>query len=245
MGSFWSNFSQPRTGERKRGLGRWFQILEERFMALFWTNLLLVAMALPLITGLFFFAQLGDSLSLAWVAVGLLILSPGLTAANFLTMQIIRDKPVDVWRDFWKSVRRDWKQSVGFGAAMGLLWGAIVYAMELVTAVQGGLGLMYTMVFFLCGFLATGLTALGFQQIAMVVLPFFGVFRNAFLLIFAGRGRSLGAVLVTMLLVGLCLWFYRYFVFLLVLGTPVLIIMTANLITYPVFASFFPEDETP
>lgn len=243
MGSFWSNFSQPRAGERKRGLGRWFQILEERFMALFWTNLLLVAMALPLIAGLFFFAQLGDSLSLVCVAVGVLILSPGLTAASFVTTQIIRDKPVEVWRDFWKSVRRDWKQSLGYGAAMGLLWGVFVYALELVVAVQGGLGLMYTMVFFLCGFLTTGLTVLGFQQIAMVELPFFGIFRNAFLLIFAGRGRSLGCILLTMLLVGLCLWFYQYFVFILLLGVPTLIIMTANLVGYPVFASFFLEDE--
>lgn len=245
MSSFWGNFSQARMGERKQGLGRWFQILEERFMALFWTNLLALCLALPLIVSLFFFIQTGDSLSLAGVALGVLILSPGLTAANFLTTQIIRDKPVDVWRDFWKSCRRDWKQSVGYGAAMGLLWGAFVYALELVMAVQGGLGLMYAMVFLLCGFLTTGLTVLGFQQIAMVELPFFGVFRNAFLLIFAGKSRSLGAILLTMALVGLCIWFYQYFVFFLVLGVPVLIIMTADLITYPVFASFFlEEDET-
>ena len=66
---------------------------------------------------------------------------------------------------------------------------------------------------------------------------------NAFLLIFAGKGRSFCAIAFAMAVVGVCLWFYQYCVFYLLLGVPALTIMTANLIFYPVFEDFFPEDD--
>lgn len=243
MSSFWSNFTKSRTGERKQGLGRWFQILEDRFMVLFWTNLLCVGFALPFLISLFFFTQAGDSLSLLGMVLGLMLLGPGYTAMEFITMQVIRDKHVDVWQDFRKSVKRDWKQSAMFALLVGLLWGTFAYALRLIVAVQGGVGLMYTAVFGLNAFLVMGLTILGFQQIAMVQLPFYGIVKNGFLLIFAGKGRGFGAILFTLVAVAGCLWFYEYFVFILLLGAPVVITMTANLIFYPVFGEFFSEDE--
>ena len=243
MGSFWDNFTASRTGERKQGLGRWFQVLEDRFMSLFWANLLCMAFALPFLISLFFFTQTGDSLSLLGMVLGLILLGPGITALDYLTMQIIRDKHVYVWEDFLKSVRRDWKQSVLFSLVVGALWGAFAYALRLILVIQGGLGPMYTAVFALNAFLVMGLTVIGFQQIAMVQLPFYGVVKNAFLLIFAGKGRSLGAILFALGAVCACLWFYEYFVFILLLGAPVLILMTANLILLPVFEEFFPEEE--
>lgn len=243
MGSFWRNFTASRTGERKRGLGRWFQILEDRFMVLFWANLLCMAFALPFLICLFFFSQTGDSLSLLGMVLGLALLGPGFTAMNFICMQVIRDEHVEVWQDFLKSVKRDWKQSVVFSLMVGALWGAFAYALRLIIVVQDGIGPMYAAVFALNAFLVMGLTVLGFQQIAMVQLPFYGVVKNAFLLIFAGKGRPFGAILFAMTGVCACLWFYEYFVFILLLGAPMLITMTANLIFYPVFEAFFPEEE--
>ena len=84
---------------------------------------------------------------------------------------------------------------------------------------------------------------LGFQQIAMVQLPFFGIIRNALLLIFAGKLRAFFAILFALAAVGAALWFYEFFVFILLLGAPVLTVMTFNLIFLPVFEAFFPEDE--
>lgn len=243
MGSFWRNFTVSRTGERKQGLGRWFQILEDRFMTLFWGNLLCMAFALPFLIGLFFFTQTGDYLSLLGMILGLVVMGPGITALDYLTMQVIRDKHVYVWEDFLKSLRRDWKQSVLYALLMGTLWGAFAYALRLILVIQGGLGPMYTAVFALNAFLVMGLTVIGFQQIAMVRLPFYGVVKNAFLLIFAGKGRAFGAILFALGAVCACLWFYEYFVFILLLGAPVLILMTANLILLPVFEEFFPEEE--
>lgn len=243
MGSFWSNFTKSRTGERKRGLGRWFQILEDRFMTLFWTNLLFLAFALPFWVCLFFFSQIGDILSLAGMVLSLIPLGMGMTALSYIIMQVIRDKHVYVWEDFLKSVRRDWKQSAGFALLAGALWGAFAYALRLILAIQGGLGPVYAAVFAINAFLVMGLTLIGFQQIAMVQLPFYGVLKNAFLLIFAGKGHGFMAVVFALVSVAACLWFYEYFVFILLLGAPMMIVMTANLMLLPVFEEFFPEDE--
>lgn len=87
-------------GVRRTGLARWFQILEERFMTLFWANLLCVAWALPFLTALFFFLQTWDWLSGIGVVLGAAVLGPGVTALNRVCMQIIRDKPVSVAQDF-------------------------------------------------------------------------------------------------------------------------------------------------
>lgn len=243
MGSFWSNFRVSRTGERKKGLGRWFQILEDQFMSLFWTNLLLVGCALPFLISLFFFVQIGDFLSLLGMVLGLVLLGPAFTAMNYLCMRLIQDKHVYIWDDFKKSIRRDWKQSVAFALIAGLLWGTFAYALRLLIVIHGGLGPLYTAVFAINAFLVMGITLLGFQQIAVVQLPFFGVIRNALLLIFAGKARAFGAILFALLAVGASLWFYEFFVFILLLGAPVLIVMTFNLIFLPVFEEFFPEEE--
>lgn len=242
MGSFWSNFINTPGGYRRRGLGRWFQILEERFMTLFWVNLICVVWALPFLVSLFFFCQTGDYLALAGVYIGWVLLGPAVTGMNFICMQTVRDKHIWLWKNFWNSVKRDWKQSVVFSMLTGILWGFFVYALRLVIAVQGGLGLMYLLVFALNAFVVMGLTVFGYQQIAMVSLPFYGILKNGFLLIFAGKGRSAAAVLFALIVTGLCIWFYQYSVFILLLGVPALTVMTVNLIFYPVFEDFFPED---
>ena len=237
MGSFWHNFTKSRTGERKRGLGRWFQILEDRFMTLFWANLLFLAFALPFLACLFFFSQIGDILSLAGMVLGLIPLGMGMTALSYITMQVIRDKPVYVWEDFRKSVRRDWKQSAGFALLAGALWGAFAYALRLILTIHGGMHPAYAAVFAINAFVLMGLA------VRVVQLPFYGVLKNAFLLIFAGKGHGFRAVVFAIASVAACLWFYEYFVFILLLGAPVLIVMTANLMLLPVFEEFFPEEE--
>ena len=177
------------------------------------------------------------------MVLGLALLGPGFTAMNYICMQLIRDKHIYLWDDFKKSLRRDWKQSVVFALVAGLLWGVFAYALRLVIAVHGGLGPVFAAVFAMNAFLVMGITLLGFQQIAMVQLPFIGVLRNALLLILAGKLRSFWAILFALAVVGVSLWFYEYFVFILLLGAPVLTVMTFNLIFLPVFEEFFPEDE--
>ena len=224
-------------------MARWFQILEERFMTLFWANLLCLVWALPFLISLFFFLQTWDWLSGIGVVLGLGILGPGITALSHICTQTIRDKHVCVAQDFLNSVSRDWKQSAVFAWIVGALWGALAWAVRLVSFVGGGLGPVLAVVFILNAFAVMGLTVIGFQQIAMVQLPFRGVIKNGFLLILAGGARAAGAILFSLAAVAVCLRFYEYCVWYLVLGAPVLILMTANLIFYPVFEEFFPEAE--
>ena len=229
-------------GVRRTGLARWFQILEERFMTLFWANLLCLAWALPLLAALFFFLQTWDWLSGVGVVLGTAVLGPGVTALNRVCMQIIRDKPVSVAQEFFASVKRDWKQSALFALIIGALWGMFAWAVRLVGLTEGGFNPVLAVGFFLSAFVMMGLTVIGFQQIAMVALPFRGVLKNGFLLILAG-GRAAGAILFSLAAAAVCLRFYEYCVWYLILGAPALLVMTANLIFYPVFGQYFPEED--
>ena len=230
-------------GVRRTGLARWFQILEERFMTLFWANLLCLAWALPLLAALFFFLQTWDWLSGVGVVLGTAVLGPGVTALNRVCMQIIRDKPVSVAQEFFASVKRDWKQSALFALIIGALWGMFAWAVRLVGLMEGGFDPVLAVAFFLSAFVMMGLTVIGFQQIAMVALPFRGVLKNGFLLILAGGGRAAGAILFSLAAAAVCLRFYEYCVWYLILGAPALLVMTANLIFYPVFEQYFPEED--
>jgi len=230
-------------GVRRTGLARWFQILEERFMTLFWANLLCLAWALPLLAALFFFLQTWDWLSGVGVVLGTAVLGPGVTALNRVCMQIIRDKPVSVAQEFFASVKRDWKQSALFALIIGALWGMFAWAVRLVGLTEGGFNPVLAVAFLLSAFVMMGLTIIGFQQIAMVALPFRGVLKNGFLLILAGGGRAAGAILFSLAAAAVCLRFYEYCVWYLILGAPALLVMTANLIFYPVFEQYFPEED--
>lgn len=243
MGSFWGNFKKAPAGTLRTGLPRWFQILEEQFMTLLWSNLMCLMWALPFLVSLFFFLQTGDWLSGLGVALGLGILGPGITALCHICMQIIRDKPVSLPRDFLVSVKRDWKQSAVFSWIAGAFWGTLAWAVRLVAFADGGFNPALAAAFVLSAFVIMGITIIGFQQIAMVKLPFYGVLKNSLLLMLAGGGRTAGAIGFSLAAVAVCLRFYEHCVWYLVLGAPALILMTANLIFYPVFTRFFPEEE--
>ena len=243
MKAFWNSLKKTPGGGRGRGLGRWFQILEESFMTLFWGNLLCLLFCLPFFVCLFFFLQTGDWLSGLGLFLSLGLLGPGVTGLNFVCMQLIRDKHVSLGADFLASVKRDWKQSAAFAWIAGALWGSLAWTVRLVSLTQGGLGIGLSAVLLVCAFVMTGLTVIGFQQIAMVRLPFRGVVRNGFLLMIAGGGRAAAAVAFSLAAAAVCLDFYQYCVWYLVLGAPALIVLTANLIFYPVFTRFFPEAE--
>lgn len=242
MKSFWNNLKKAPAGVRRRGLARWFQILEESFMTLFWGNLLCLVFCLPFFVCLFFFLQIGDWLSGLGLFLSLGLLGPGVTGLNFLCMQLIRDKHVSTGSDFFASVKGDWKQSAALAWILGILWGSLAWAVGLVGLTQGSLRICLSAALLVSAFVMMGLTVIGFQQIAMVRLPFRGVLGNGLALILAGGGRAAAAIGFSLAAVALCLDFYQYCVWYLVLGAPALIVFTANLIFYPVFENYFPEE---
>lgn len=243
LSRFWSNFVKMPADVPRGGLGRWFQILEEHFMPLFWTNLVTFAWLLPCFACLFFLTELWDSLSWAGTYVFFVLAGPGVTALHYNCMRIVRGVPVWWWDDYMECVRREWKKAMLLSAILGALWSGYVYALRLIIAVSGGLGLMYSMLFAVCGFVLTGLTALSYQQLANVELPFGNVLKNALLLIFAGKGRSFAAVMFALAALALCARYYLYAFFVLLVGFYAVGVMTFSLIFLPVFNEFFPSGD--
>lgn len=240
--SIWDQLKKAPAGVPRSGLGRWFQLLEDRFMKLFWANFLWLLCMIPFLGCLFFALQAGDALSAAGAGLFWVLAGPANTYLCFAAMQVVRGRPVWVRQDFIGCLRACGLRSMGFAALTGLLWGGLFWAVRLVLAVQGGLGLLYALAFLCDAFVLTGITFFGHQQLAMLRLPFGAQLKNAFLLIFAGGARSFAAVafLLAALGAGLCL--YRYFVFVLLLGLPAVAVMTGSLIFYPVFARLFAAD---
>ncbi len=237
-----SNFQKSRNPDLQRsGLGLWFELLETHPMKLFWSNLLTFAFLLPCLVAAFFLINLWDWLSIAAVWLFYSLAGPAVTALHFICIQIARGRPVWIKEDYWSCFKNEWKKAILLSAVVGGLWlGYIVWIRWIILA-NGGVEL-FAMLLFVCGgFLLAGFSALSYQQLAMVELPFANVLKNAVLLIFAGKIRSFAAVMFSMLCIGLCLYFYSFSVFVLILGFCALGIMTLNLIFLPVFNEFFPD----
>lgn len=243
LSKFWSNFAQMPADVPRAGLGRWFQIVEERFMPMFWVNLVTMGALLPCFACVFFLTELWDSISWCGAYVFFVLAGPCITALHYVCMKIVRGIPVWWWDDYKECVRREWKKALVLSAVVGALWSAYVYAVRLVLAVQGGLGAMFAMAFLCSGFILTGFTAFGYQQLAAVEIPFANVLKNALLLIFAGKGRSFAAVMFALILLLLCARYYLYAFFILFVGVYALAVMTFSLIFLPVFRELFPTEE--
>lgn len=241
--SFWDHLKKVPAGVRRKGLGLWLQLLEERFMKLFWANLLWAGWLLPFFIFLFFLVQTGDTLSLAAAFLFWVLAGPANTYLVFVGMRVVCGRPVWVWQDCKALLRDCGLRSMGLAAVEGVLWGALFWAARLVLAVQGGLGPFYAAVFLCDAFLLTGAAFLGRQQLALVQLPFAAQLKNAFLLIFAGRLRSFAAVSFLLACLGASLLLGRWIVFVMLTGLPAVAVMTGCLIFYPVFQAFFPQED--
>lgn len=241
--SFWDNFKKTPAGVCRTGLGLWFQLLEDHFMKLFWAGLLWAGCIAPFLVCLFFTVKTGDFLSMGGALLFWVLAGPANTYLVFVSMQLLRRRAVWVRQDFISCLRQNGLRSMALSAITGLLWGGLLWAVRLVLAVQGGLGVWYLAAFGCDAFLLTGITFFGHQQLAMVQLPFVSQLKNAFLLIFAGGARSFAAV--AFMLAALCAGFaaYRFVVFVLLCGLPAVAVMTGCLIFYPVFSRLFPSCE--
>lgn len=239
---FLSNFQESKDpGLQRKGLGRWFELLEVHPMKLFWSNLLTFAFLSPCIAAVFFMINLWDWLSIAAVWFSFTLAGPAVTALHFVCIQVARGKPVWLKEDYWESFRREWKGSLLLSAIIAALWLGYILCIRAYVIGSGGIEFFSMLVFVCGGFLLTGFTVFSYQQLAMIELPFGNIMRNSLLLIFAGGVRSFVTVLFAALCIGLCICFYGFALFVLLLGFYALSIMTVNFIFLPVFDRFFPE----
>lgn len=224
------------------GFVKWLRTLTDRSGSLFWANLLTMTALMPAWTCLFFYGEGQNPLLLAGAALDFALASPALTALFFQCMQAVRENPMWVWDSFKDAYRKDFAKSFGIGLLVALLWMAYSRAAAMVLG-DGIANVASLVVIVLLGILLSGFSFFVFQQMATLELSWQNVLRNGILLVLAGKGRSLAVALGTFVTVAASVWFSYLSWFVLMLGALALLIMTGELIFYPVFEMLFLERE--
>lgn len=105
MGLFSFHYDQPGPGidkntPPKTGLSLFVEIFVREFWQLVKLNLLFVLTCLPIVT-----------------------IGAALGAMNKVTVRMVRDIPNDVWSDYWRGFRENWKSTTVLGILGALLFG--------------------------------------------------------------------------------------------------------------------------
>ena len=225
--------------EEQKGLLLWFQLLQKHYLNLFYANAIAVASLLPCAYFVYLLVQTRDLTFWALGLVCFVLAAPCQTGLHSVCVRLVHRMPVWVKEDFARAWRAEWKKSMVFGLLLGLLWSALAYAVYMVIAVDGGLSVGFLLLFCLAGFLLTGITLFGFQQIAMLEVSLWDALKNAVLLIFAGKLRSFFAIAVWVAMMLVPVIYYGLAVYILLLGWVAIGVMTANVIFAPIFSGFF------
>ena len=173
--------------EEQTGLLLWLQILQKHYLKLFGANAIAVLSLLPCAYFIYLLIQTGDVVF--WV-VGLALFalaSPCQTGLHSVCVRLVHRMPVWVKDEFINAWKQEWKPSMLLGLILGVLWSVLAYGAYMVVAVDGGMSVGYLLMMLLAAYFLTGLTLFGYQQIAMLELPFGTQLKNAALLIFAGK----------------------------------------------------------
>lgn len=229
--------------EQQKGLLLWFQILQKHYLPLFYANGIAVVSMLPAAYFAYLLVQTRDLVFWLLALAAWVLACPCQTGLQSVCTRMVHRMPVWVKEDFGKAWKQSWRQSMLLGLGLGILWSALAYGVFLVISVDGGLSVGHLLLFVLVGYLLTGMTFFGFQQIAMIELPLGAVAKNGVLLIFAGKLRSFFAILVLWTMVLVPSVYYGLAVYILLLGWVAMGVMTANLIFAPVFSQLFLEGD--
>ena len=110
---------------QKKGIQRFFEVLQSEFREHIKLNLLFIACALP--SAMIFFVGLLGFFSEAALVLSLIAAFPvggAVSACMFCITGMLRDEPGHIWADF----RRKFKENIRQAAAPGILCAAMVYA---------------------------------------------------------------------------------------------------------------------
>ena len=214
--------------EEQTGLLLWFQILQKHYLKLFGANAIAVLSLLPCAYFVYLLVQTGDIVF--WV-VGLalfVLASPCQTGLHSVCVRLVHRMPVWVKDEFINAWKQEWKPSVLLGLILGVPWSMLAYGAYMVVAVDGGMSVGYLLLMLLAAYFLTGLTLFGYQQIAMLELPFGTQLKNAALLIFAGKLRAFFAIVVWVGMLLVPVIYYGLAAYILLAGWVAIGVMTAN-----------------
>lgn len=231
----------------QKGALLWLQLLYNHWNPLFQANLLTVLSLTPAYFCVNLLTAAGDMVF--WIAALVLftLAGPSIVGLNSVCARIVLGMPVWTRQDFLTVWKTEWKKSMLITASVGVLWSALIYAVYLVYLVDGGFSIWMLLFFILCAYLLTGLSTFAWMQAAMLELTFSQILKNAFLMIFAGGGRSVWAIALSMLLVSLCLLLYEFAYLILLIGYLSVVSMSFHFVFAPVFQTLFltenPDEE--
>ena len=225
--------------EEQTGLLLWLQILQKHYLKLFGANAIAVLSLLPCAYFIYLLIQTGDVVF--WV-VGLalfVLASPCQTGLHSVCVRLVHRMPVWVKDEFINAWKQEWKPSMLLGLILGVLWSVLAYGAYMVVAVDGGMSVGYLLLMLLAAYFLTGIPLFGYQQIAMLELPFGTQLKNAALLIFAGKLRAFFAIAVWVGMLLVPVIYYGLAAYILLAGWVAIGVMTANVIFAPVFSRLF------
>jgi uncharacterized membrane protein YesL len=238
MFGFRLNFDKPGPGvpkdaPRKRGVGRFFEILSRDFTDLIKLNLLYTLCLLPM-QGLLFaaltvsghIAGVGDasyeSVTLepqyAILFLILLVLSfaagaligPGSAAVSYCISKMLRDDPGFLWQDFKRSFKNSVRQTAGFGVVFAIITGSIFIYFYSNIDIGANMNIMLVLICLLALCALALIAPLLFLQAGNLELSARNLLRNSFVIVIGNLPRCLTSGAIRMTLWGIFVIFLPY-----------------------------------
>lgn len=210
MDFFKKHFTKMPADVQRTGLGRWFEILEERFMDLFWANLATLICLLPAVICFVIMMTMKD---FRWWIPGMIFMvcaSPAITAMHSVCLRIVLRMHYWIWDEYKNAAKKEWKSSALLTIMLGIFWSAFIMALYMVWTVEGRIPLFLLVIFAVYGYFLTGITMFSYQLISVVDLPLRYILKDSLLLIFAGKMRSVFSIflLIVCVIFGYCQGFF-------------------------------------
>lgn len=163
----------PKNTPEKKGAALFFDIFFREFWGLLALNLIYIAACVPLVT-----------------------IGPATAALCRVTITMVRDQNVYVWRDFWNAFRKNLKQGILFGIPATLfVVTAIMLNITLLLSPDASLPTSAFLYFWT--FLGVAIGCYIFPLVAYIDLPSATLLKNSVLLLVLGKFRTIAATLVS------------------------------------------------
>lgn len=175
---------------KKKGFALFLETLWREFFPLLKLNLLFLLSCIPVVT-----------------------IPAAITAANRITVTMVRDRNYFMWADYWKAFKQDFGKSLIAGLLLAValgLFGLSTWFYYMLSQTAGKLFLILAGCS-ACLLLTAYFTALYFfPMLAMVELPTFTLLKNAIILAYTCFKRTLPAALLTLGLGAVCVGLFPF-----------------------------------
>ena len=245
MGFFNRNFDRPGPGvpknaPRKKGAGRFFEVLGRDMGSLFKAKLLC---ALGFAPGAFFvgFGVMAHSLPITVLAglLGGVLAGPCYAGLHDTVLRALRDEPGFWWHTYKRAFKSNWKASLVPGALLGILVSSQIFTAMFVLATGAGVSVVSA------GLLGLNIALTGmcfpflFGQLVLMDMPFAGLLKNS---LFFGLGNAPRALLMalvqTVYWVAVILFLPISLLWCALFGFALMVLIT-EMIAYPVMDKTF------